>query len=184
MIGMRHVATIVTAMALTGPAAAADRFPGSGGAPAPVAHDEWRRAIEELTGQLRGLGSRFREHFLPGDGEDRPLITLMLLYRSDLALTPQQVEALERLRSDFQREAIRREADLRVAEMDLAALRRREPLDLGQVEQKVREIERLRADQRLARIRAIEQGKAQLTPGQRDRLRALLEPGGPPPHRL
>lgn len=168
-----HLVTMVAILTLAVPAAAAGP-PGPAGALAPAAHEELGRAFEDLAGQFHGLGSRFREHFLPGDPADRPLITLMLHYRSELALTAPQVEALERLRTDFQREAIRRDADLRVAEMDLAALRRREPVDLGQVEAKVREIERLRADQRLARIRAIEQGRAQLTPEQRDRLRGLL----------
>ena len=69
-------------------------------------------------------------------------------------------------------------------------MRRAEPVDLAQVEARVRDAERLRADLRVARIRAIEQGKAQLTAEQRDKLRALMtEPwpaawpraGGPPP---
>ena len=55
--------------------------------------------------------------------------------------------------------------------MELAALLR---ADLAQVEAKLREIERLRLDLRLARIRTIEQGKAQLTPEQRAKLRSLL----------
>ena len=183
MTPIRSLATIVAVLALAIPAAAANSPPAREGAATAVAHEELGRAFEELAGQLRGLGARFREHFLPGDPQDRPLITLMLHYRTELALTPQQVDTLERLRSDFQREAIRRDADLRMAEMDLAALRRREPVDLGQVEAKVREIERLRAEQRLARIRAIEQGKGQLTPEQREQLRGLLA-GGLAPHRL
>jgi Spy/CpxP family protein refolding chaperone len=89
-------------------------------------------------------------------------------------------EALERLRSDFQREAIKREADLRVAEVDVTALLARDQVDLAAVEAKVRAIERLRADLRLARIRTIEQGRAQLTPEQREKLRALVaEPRSP-----
>jgi hypothetical protein len=183
MTRMRYLATIAAVLALAIPAAAGQSPPAREGAPTAVAHEELGRAFEELAGHLRGLGSRFREHFLPGDPQDRPLITLMLHYRSELGLTPQQIDTLERLRSDFQREAIRRDAALRVAEMDLAALRRREPVDLGQVEAKVREIERLRAEQRLARIRAIEQGKAELTPEQREKLCGLLA-GPPAPHRL
>jgi Spy/CpxP family protein refolding chaperone len=98
----------------------------------------------------------------------------MLHYRTELGLSPAQVDGLERLRAEFRREAIRREADLRVAEMDLGALRERDPVDLDRVEAKVREIERVRADLRLARIRAIEQGRALLSAEQRERLRALL----------
>ncbi len=143
-------------------------------APILVAHEELGRTLDELVGQLRDLGSRWREHFTPTPRGERALITLMLRHRDELGLSPDQVQSLERLRADFQREAIRREADLRIAEMDVATLIERDPVDLGQVEVKVREIERLRADLRLARIRTIEQGKAQLSPEQRQKLRTLL----------
>lgn len=152
---------------------------GERAAAGPVAHEELTRSLDELLGQLHGLGARWREHFAPGDGEP-PVISIALGHRVELGLTPQQVEALERLRAGFQREAIKKDADLRVAEMDLVALRRADPLDLAQVEAKVREIERLRADLRVARIRTIEQGRAQLTPEQREKLRTFVAPGHPP----
>lgn len=176
MRAIRHLASIAAVLGLTLPAAAAD-----GPAAVPATHEEVTRALEELAGQLHGLGSRWREHFIPaGQAEDRPAITIALSRRAELGLSAPQVEALERLRADFQREAIRRDADLRVAEMDLATLRRSDPVDLARVEAKIREIERLRADLRLARIRAIEQGKAQLTAEQREKLKAMLaEPAAP-----
>jgi Spy/CpxP family protein refolding chaperone len=98
----------------------------------------------------------------------------MLRHRGELELSQEQIRTLERLRNDFQREAIRREADLRIAETDLTNLLDAEAVELGQVEAKVREIERLRADLRLARIRTIEEGKAQLSSEQRKKLQALL----------
>ena len=151
-----------------------------------AAHEEVGRSLDELLGQLRDLGSRWREHFTPAPRGERPLITLMLHHKDELGLSPDQVQNLQRLRGDFQREAIRRDADLRIAQMDLATLLERDPVDLGQVEVKVREIEQLRTDLRLARIRAIEQGKAQLTAEQRAKLRTLLaepEHGWPRPRR-
>jgi Spy/CpxP family protein refolding chaperone len=170
---MRTILCLVVAtaaLASIAPAAAAERP-----APMPAVHDELRRSLEELSGHLHGLGARWREHFTPvEDGAERPLITIALAHRAELALSPRQVEALERLRSDFQREAIRRDADLRIAEMDLAALRRADSVDMAQVEARVREAEKVRADLRVARIRTLEAGKAQLTPEQREKLRALL----------
>jgi hypothetical protein len=149
----------------------------------PVAHEEISGALDELAGQLHGLGTRWREHFryVEPRGE-RPLITLMLRHREELGLSPEQAQGLERLRAGFQREAIRREADLRLAEMDLATLLDTEPADLAQVEAKLREIERERAELRLARIRTIEQGKALLTSEQRGKLRTLLAEPRPPRH--
>ncbi|MEK6529612.1 MAG: periplasmic heavy metal sensor, partial [candidate division NC10 bacterium] len=137
------------------------------------------RTLDDLIGQLHDLGGRWREHFAPSPRGERPLITLMLRYKDELGLSADQVQSLERLRADFQREAIRRDADLRIAETDLAAFLEKDPVDIGQVEVKVKEIERLRADLRLARIRAIEQGKSQLSPEQRGKLRPLLTEPGP-----
>ena len=50
-------------------------------------------------------------------------------------------------------------------------------MDLAKVETKVREVAQLRADLRIARLRAVEQGKAVLTPEQRTRLQAMLSGG-------
>ena len=141
----------------------------------PVVRDELSRSLDELASQLHGLTERWRGHFGRGEAPgERPLITLMLGWRQELGLSAAQIESLERLRAEFQRDAIRRDADLRVAEMDLAALLRTDTVDLAAAEAKVREIERLRAEARLARIRAIEEGKMQLTVEQRAKLRTLL----------
>jgi len=45
---------------------------------------------------------------------------------------------------------------------------------MAKVEAKVRELAKLRADLRIERIRAIEQGRAVLTPEQRTKLQGLL----------
>ena len=166
---------ILAFLALAAPAVASEPT-----TPMPAAHEEVGRTLDDLIGQLHDLGGRWREHFAPSPRGERPLITLMLRHKDELGLSASQVQSLERLRADFQREAIRRDADLRIAEMDLTTLLEREPVDLGQVEAKVKEIERLRADLRVARIRAIEQGKAQLSPEQRSKLRTLLVEPGPP----
>ena len=84
---------------------------------------------------------------------------------------------LEELRTEFSREAIRRDADIRIDELDLAKLLEQEPADLAKVEAKVRESAQLRADLRIARLRAVEQGKAVLTPEQRTRLQTMLSSG-------
>jgi Spy/CpxP family protein refolding chaperone len=151
--------------------------------PAPAAHDEIGRLFDEMASKLRGLGSHFKEGVGTERRGDRPLITIMLSNRDELGLTPEQVRALESLRSDFQRDAIRREADLRVAEMDLESLLQAEPVEMAKIEAKVREIERFRADLRLARLGVIERGKAQLTSDQRAKLKKLLtEPRPWRPH--
>jgi hypothetical protein len=153
----------------------------SSGAPiAPIVHEEMGRSIGELMDQLQDLGTQLRERFAGRDlPAERPLISIMLSHRAELGLSAAQVEALERLRAEFQKEAIRVEADVRIAETDLRLLLAADPVDLSRVEAKIREIEKRRADLRVARIRAIEQARSQLTPDQRDKLRVLLAGGRP-----
>jgi len=134
----------------------------------------------------------------PGMGEHRPgpmrghggwhhhkmhrfsLAGLALRHREELALTPAQVDSLRKLGTDAQRDAIKRQADRRLAELDLRTMMMPDPADankprdLSKIETKVREIEKLRADGRVARIRTMEQSRQVLTPEQRDKLRALL----------
>jgi Spy/CpxP family protein refolding chaperone len=109
---------------------------------------------------------------------ERPLITLMLRHGAELGLSPDQLQSLEELRIGFQREAVRHEADIRIAETELAALLQVKPADLEQVKTKLQEIERSRLDLRFARIRTIEQGKALLSPEQWAKFQILL--GEPP----
>jgi hypothetical protein len=53
----------------------------------------------------------------------------MLRYHAELNLSPNQVQNLETLRDEFQREAIRYDADIRIAELELQKLLRAESVD-------------------------------------------------------
>jgi hypothetical protein len=63
--------------------------------------------------------------------------------------------------------------------MEVADLLRKDPVDLAEVEAKVRESERLRAELRIARIRVIERAKGQLDTAQKSRLQDLLASSEP-----
>jgi Spy/CpxP family protein refolding chaperone len=142
--------------------------------PTPVVHDEMTRSFGDLMDQLQDLGFQLREHFGPRElSRERPLISIILSHRAELGLSAAQVGALERLRTEYQKEAIR------AAETDLRALLAADPVDVARVEARIREIEKRRADLRVARVRAIEQGRAQLTADQREKLRTLLAGGVP-----
>jgi Spy/CpxP family protein refolding chaperone len=134
------------------------------------------QGLDDLGRELREWFGRWGEYFGSGTvkSEERPLIAFMLRNREKLGLTAAQVKSLEQLRNDFQKESIRKDADLRVAEMDLSGLLAAEKVDMAKAEAKVREIERIRADLRLARIRTIEKGKEVLTADQRKKLQELL----------
>lgn len=105
---------------------------------------------------------------------ERPLITMMLRNRHQLGLSSEQVRDLEDLRDGYQREAIRYQADIRVAEVELQSLLRAAAVDVEQVKVKLQEIEHVKTELRLARIRAIEQGKALLSSEQHEKLQSLL----------
>jgi len=109
-----------------------------------------------------------------------PVVGPILDHGQELGLSTSQVEGLERLGVDVMREAIRRQADLMIAQVDLWALLDREPdeaMDAVSAEAKIRETARIRADLEIALFRAIEAAKSQLTPDQRSKLTAVLAAG-------
>jgi len=146
----------------------------------PAAQEEMGQGWDDLSRGLRQWFGRWGHYFgVWGGREEKPLISIMLENREQLGLSAEQINSLEQLRRDFQRESIRRDADIRIAQMDLDALLSASTVNMVKVEAKVREIERLRADTRIARIRTIEKGKQQLTAEQRKKLQEIVS-GSPP----
>jgi hypothetical protein len=81
----------------------------------------------------------------------RPMFAgLALRSRQELGLSTQQVDSLRKIGMDARRAAIRRGADRKIATLDLLALRMGDTVDMGKVEAKVREIEKLRGDGQIA----------------------------------
>src|SRR5262245_26613435 len=142
----------------------------------PLANQQLAQGLDDLGRELREWLGRWGDYFGSGNmkSEERPLIAFILRNREKLDLSAAQVKSLEQLRNDFQKESIRRDADLRVAEMDLNGFLVPDKIDMAKVEAKVREIERLRSELRLARIRTIQKGKEVLTADQRKKLQELL----------
>ena len=142
----------------------------------PVIDQQFAQGLDDLGRELREWLGRWGEYFGSGTmkSEERPLIAFILRNREKLDLSAAQVKSLEQLKNDFQKESIRRDADLRVAEMDLNGLLVADKIDMAKIEAKVREIERWRSDLRIARIRTIQKGKEVLTADQRKKLQELL----------
>jgi Spy/CpxP family protein refolding chaperone len=141
-------------------------------------------AWERLQQVLQEWGGRLKERFGARESaENRPAISQMLSYKEQLGLSPEQVKKLEQLRDNFQRQSIRNEADTRIVELDIAALLDSPTVDVAKVEAKIREAEKLRADLRIARIRAMEQAKAVLTAEQRKKFSESVESRPPRPPR-
>ena len=137
--------------------------------------EELSDAWERFQRALHDWGGRLWERVGPrGAREDRPVISQMLNNKEALGLSADQVRRLEQQRDNFQRLTIRNEADLRILELDIASLLDSEPVEMAKLEAKMREEEKLRTDLRIARIRAIEQGKALLNAEQKKKLTELL----------
>jgi Spy/CpxP family protein refolding chaperone len=140
-----------------------------------TAQEEMGQGWEDLAQRLRQFFSRWGHYFGGRSSrEEQPLISIMLENREKLGLSTEQINSLEQLKRDFQKESIRSDADIRIAQMDLDVLLSAQKVDMAKVEAKVREIEHLRANIRLARIRTIEKGKQQLSAEQRDKLQEIL----------
>ncbi len=133
----------------------------------------------EMMEMMHGGMDRGGRHGMMGHGDvaERAPISFMLQNGEALNLTAEQVHKLEAIRSDFRKAAIKRSGDLELAELELEELRKKESVDLAKVEAQVKRIETLRAEQRLARIKAIEEGKALLTTEQRKKLETLGQSG-------
>jgi Spy/CpxP family protein refolding chaperone len=168
---------LATVAMLTGPAAAQALAPVD---PPPV-HQQWGQGMEERGGPGHWAGHRGHGQFARRRGPwGRPLISVMLRHRQELGLSTGQVESLERLRTDFMRAAIQNRANQQLARLDLATLLRPDPadpakpVDMAKVEAKIRDISRMKADLQVARLGAIEKGKAELSADQRAKLATLL----------
>lgn len=141
----------------------------------PPVPEELSDAWERFQRALHDWGGRLWERVGPrGAREDRPVISQMLNNKEALGLSADQVRRLEQQRDNFQRLTIRNEADLRILELDIASLLDSEPVEMAKLEAKMREEEKLRTDLRIARIRAIEQGRALLNAEQKKKLTELL----------
>jgi len=108
-----------------------------------------------------------------GRGQRAPLVSLMVRWKDQLGLTPEQVGALRELRDGFQRGAITRTSEIELAAVDLRGLLEQNTPDLTRVEGQVRKIALLRADRRMARIKLIQASNAVLTPEQQEKFKQL-----------
>jgi Spy/CpxP family protein refolding chaperone len=107
-----------------------------------------------------------------GTAMPRPRQMVHLL-KGELGLSDEQVKQLTQIFSQAVKAGITQHADLRLAEFELGELLEAEPVDIGQVEGKLKAIEGLRTSLRLSLIKAHEQAKGVLTLEQRQKLERL-----------
>lgn len=148
---------------------------------APGPRGEWRGRSGREGGPAMAAGYGGYHHRRGQHG--RMMFGFVMRHRQELNLTPAQLQSFQKLATDYRRDAIKRSADMQLARVDLGTLLRPDPANPGQpvnmsaAEAKIREIEKARGDMMLGRLRAMEQGKALLTPEQRTKLVSLMHEG-------
>jgi Spy/CpxP family protein refolding chaperone len=132
---------------------------------------------------MGGMMGGGRQGMPEGMGMFRPG-QLVRMLKPELGLSDEQVKQLTQIFSQATKLRIKQRADLRIAEFELGELLEAEPVDMGQVESKLKAIEGLRTTLRFTLIKAHEQAKGILTPDQRqklermhDRLAGMMGPG-------
>ena len=88
-----------------------------------------------------------------------------------LGLDEKQKEAIQEIKSKAARDAVRKEADLAIARIELRDVLHKDQVDMKAVEASLKKVESVRTDLKLAHIKAREEIKAILTPEQRKKLK-------------
>lgn len=92
----------------------------------------------------------------------------------NLGLDEKQKEAVKEISRKTMKETIQKRADLEIVEIDLKDLLDEDTVNMKAVESKLNQIASIRTEIHLARIRAYEAIKLQLTSDQRKKLREIL----------
>lgn len=93
---------------------------------------------------------------------------------ADLGLDDKQKEAIKDIRTTAKKDAIRKIADIRIAGVELREILDKDQVDMGAVEAKLKQLESLKTDMHMSRIKTLEEIKAKLTPEQRQKFKINL----------
>jgi len=93
---------------------------------------------------------------------------------ADLGLDEKQKDAIKDIITTAKKDAIRKIADIRIAKIELRELLDKDPVDMGAVEAKIKQMESLKTDMLMSHIRTLEEIKAKLTPEQRQKFKMNL----------
>ncbi|MEW6545151.1 MAG: Spy/CpxP family protein refolding chaperone [Nitrospirota bacterium] len=123
-----------------------------------------------------GKGDGHETHRLMGHhGGAGHYLRHLLRHQKEIGLTDEQVAKLQALRLDLDRTRIRAEAEIQVAERELASLVKDEKTELATIEAKLKQREELAVGLRMAAIKARRDAAALLTPEQREKEKAEHE---------
>ncbi len=109
----------------------------------------------------------------PGGGGHPGMMFSPSFLKDELKLSDEQIEKFKKLRGDYEKESIRRTADIQIAEIELWDLFDKKDFTADQMEKKVREVEAKKTDLRVFRFKQLSTVKSILTPEQFEKFRTL-----------
>ena len=143
----------------------------------------------EMMGEAHYMGPRHRGRRGmrgPRPYSARPLVSIALRNHEELKLTDDQIKRLKDIRDAFSKKSVKERAEMKTRRIDLKRALDAEKLNLAGVEKQIREISKMRVDLRIARLKAIHEGKSVLNAEQQKQLSKIARkhPGrGPRFHR-
>lgn len=133
---------------------------------------------------MRSMMERMMGHMAGGRDAHRDMSLSEL--KDELRLSPEQVEALKPIETDYRKATIQKTAAIRVAEVELGALLDTKTPDVNVLKQKIKEIGDLQADLMLYRVGSLLKLRKVLSEEQHEKFKSLLRqrmegfrPGGP-----
>jgi Spy/CpxP family protein refolding chaperone len=91
-----------------------------------------------------------------------------------LGLDDKQKEQIEGIITRTKKDMIKKNADLKIAQIDLENILSKDPVDMKAAESKFRAIEAIKTDLMLVHLNAVQEGKSILTPEQRAKMKEIM----------
>ena len=121
-------------------------------------------------GSRHGSGSGMMEMMMHGGAGH--LIRHLLKHEKDIVLSPEQVIKLKEMQLNLDKNRIKMEADIQVAERELRALMEEDKTEMSAIESKLKQSEDVQIGLRLLSIKTRREAMALLTPEQRTKQQA------------
>ena len=99
----------------------------------------------------------------------------ILKFKEGMSLTPDQEQKLRDIKTQYQKDRIRKKADIQLANIDLHELLRNEHASLTEIENQLKNVHALKADLYMASIKAKRDAKGVLTKEQQSRMDKIHE---------
>jgi Spy/CpxP family protein refolding chaperone len=128
-----------------------------------------------MSHRMQGMGPGNCDGWMAMSGE-RPMMGMGMMI-SNLGLDEKQTAEFRAIHLTMKKERIQKNAEIRIAELELRELLDSDPVDMKAAEAKVKQIESLRSDLKMLHIRTHEKVKAMLTPEQKKKLDSFMGMG-------